>query len=68
MWCKHCGKYTSMLKHVRLKITKNPCSSPNGPILVQEGHNMAENRLDGLERELNTKYNKGDIRFSGTAS
>ena len=61
MWCKRCGKHTSMLKHVRQKITKNPCScsSPNGPLLVQEGHNMVESRLDRLERELNTKYNKG---------
>ena len=55
-----------MLKHVRLKITKKPCTCPNGPILTQEGHNMAETRLDTLERELNIKYNKEvDISCSG---
>ena len=59
IWCKRCRTFTSMLKHVRLKITKKACANPNGPILAQEGHNMAETRLDQLEHELNVKYNLG---------
>jgi hypothetical protein len=59
IWCKRCRTFTSMLKHVRLKITKKACANPNGPILAQEGHNMAETRLDQLEDELNVKYNLG---------
>ena len=53
IWCVRCGKFTSTLKHFRLKITRLPCANPNGPILQQEGYNMAESRLDRLEHELN---------------
>ena len=60
MWCKRCGKYTRILKHVRRKIGKTPCANPSGPILTQEGHNMAETRLDRMEKEMNLKYNKGN--------
>lgn len=58
MWCKRCGKFVALLKHVCLKIRRQACANPNGPLLAQEGHNMAESRLDRLERELK-KYNKG---------
>lgn len=59
IWCMRCGKFTSMLKRVRLKITRLPCTNPHGPVLQQEGHNMAESRLDRLEHELNEQYNTG---------
>lgn len=59
MWRKRCGKYTSLLKHVRLKITKSPCANPKGAILAQERRNMVETK-HRLEKELNLKYNAGD--------
>ena len=59
VWCKRCGKYVSLLKHVRLKITKFPCKHPGGVELQSEGHNTSVSRLDQLEREMNLKYNNG---------
>ena len=67
MWCKRCGKYTSMLKHVRLKITKTPCSSPNG--WTQEGHNMAEKSFGPIGKENSTpNITGGDMFYNGTGS
>ena len=54
VWCNRCRKYTSNLRHVRLKITKVRCKQENGPELSSEGFLRSENRLDALEHELNT--------------
>ena len=42
MRCQRCGKFTSMFKHVRLKITISRCSNLDGPLLSQEGHNLPQ--------------------------
>ena len=57
VWCNRCGKYTSNLRHVRLKIAKIRCKQENGPELSSEVFLRSDNRLDALEHELNTRYN-----------
>ena len=58
-WCRLCGKHTAWAKHVRLKITRQPCANQGGEILAREGFYHNDNRLDQLERELNTRYSLG---------
>ena len=58
-WCRLCGKHTALAKHVRLKITRQPCANQGGEILAREGFYHNDNRLDQLERELNIRYNLG---------
>ena len=62
MWCRKCGKQCARLKHIRLKITKNPCphaTKDESQWLDQPGYNMSSHRLDLLQEELEEKYNKG---------
>ena len=58
-WCRLCGNHTALAKHVRLKITRQPCANQGGEILEREGFYHNDNRLDQLERELNIRYNLG---------
>lgn len=57
VWCKKCGKYVTLLKHIRLKITSKPCEAPEGQWLEKEGFHKG--RVEEAERDLNEKYNNG---------
>lgn len=62
MWCRKCGKQCARLQHIKLKNTKNPCPHANkdeSQWLDTPGFNLSSHRLDQLQKELETKYNKG---------
>ena len=62
MWCRKCGKQCARLQHIKLKNTKNPCPHANedeSQWLDTPGFNFSSHRLDQLQEELETKYNKG---------
>jgi hypothetical protein len=55
MFCVKCGIYTTYMKHIRLKILKNPCKFKNLPTnkwLTKPGKHEANSRLDQEERKL----------------
>ena len=62
VWCRKCGKQCARLQHIKLDITKNPCPHANkdgSQWLDSPGFNLSSHRLDQLQEELETKYNKG---------
>ena len=62
VYCRKCGKFVARMKHIRLKITSQPCAHKDAPPerwVSGEGWSQASARLDALEYDLHNKYNKG---------
>ena len=62
VYCRTCGKFVARMKHIRLKITSQPCAHKDAPPerwVSGEGWGQASARLDALEYDLHNKYNKG---------
>ena len=58
VFCCKCGKFVARSKHIRLKITSQPCPQKDSPIILeQEGFNRSTSRLDDLFKKLNDDYN-----------
>lgn len=58
VWCCKCGKYVARSKHIRLKITGQPCPQRNSSVvLTKEGFNQSEKRLDDAFEKLQTDFN-----------
>ena len=59
VFCCRCGKYVARSKHIRLKITRAPCTQKHSEVeLTQEGFSRSQTRLDNLFGTLNRKYNR----------
>ena len=57
-FCCKCGKFVSRSKHIKLKITNNPCPQRHSEIILeQDGFNRSEKRLDDLYQDLCSRYN-----------
>ena len=68
VYCKKCGKFVARMKHIRLKITSQPCAHKDAPPerwASGEGWSQAFARLDA-SMTCTTNITKGDIRFRGT--
>ena len=60
VFCVKCGKCTSRLEHLNLRILKKKCPFPNlepSAWMDTPGKINATARLDKLERDMNDKYN-----------
>ena len=58
VFCCKCGKFVARSKHIRLKITGQPCPQRDSTIILeQEGFNQSEKRLDDAFQKLLTDYN-----------
>ena len=58
VFCCKCGKFVARSKHIRLKITSQPCAQRDSPIILEkEGFNQSEKRLDDAFQKLLTDYN-----------
>ena len=63
MFCVKCGIYTNYMKHIRLKILKNPCRFAHLPKqnwLSRPGMQTSSNNLDELEKNLHNDLNKAN--------
>ena len=66
MFCVTCGIYTTYMKHIRLKILKNPCKFkylPANKWLTKPGMHEANSRLDQEERSYKTLTKLAMISF-----
>ena len=58
MYCCKCGKFVACSKHIKLKITAQPCPQKDSTVILQEeGFNRSEARLDGLFQKLQADCN-----------
>ena len=65
MFCVKCGIYTTYMKHIRLKILKNPCKFkdlPEDKWLSKPGKQQATSRLDQEAQKLQD-LNEADHDF-----
>ena len=61
VWCRKCGRFVGLHKHIRLKITHKKCEFadlPQSQWLEVEGAMRNPNRYKKLEDEMNLRYNK----------
>lgn len=58
VYCCKCGKFVARSKHIRLKITSQPCTQKDSTVfLEEEGFSLSQTRLDDLFEKFQTDYN-----------
>lgn len=68
VFCCKCGKFVARSKHIRLKITGQPCTQKDSTVILEnEGFARSQTRLDDVFQKVLTDYNaesKHDLQWN----